>query len=461
MNENLAKICRICLMEGSRSIFQKTVTHEALYNVSSLNRISEKLRYVTLLKIDDMENLPPMICDLCIVQLNVAYNFKRQATESDTKLRQYLIENGIDIMKDPNSLPTSSTATSRAITNQRCNSISSLSVVEVPSNRNVNSNPQPFAGRLLPIRIKVETPDTAESTEQQTETVDLLSNSTMSSTSAMTPSVAAPPFNPTIVAIENSPKTTTSCRTLMESSPSSGKESLISNGRDSVMVMVDSQHMNKQADEEFVQNILGSNCSVATNFSKSTGSDNVATKVNRDITNQPLTSSKDSQQEKRLKSLLSSLSINMVTNARFPRSKLRTKARKKLLKVKDTKRPKHESITKTLGSTDSIIKRRHSLDIAHLMDRSKDIKVKNEQKEVIKTTEKKRSNLANSSVISSRKLRCLREKIREEKDKQNTPTKTVTGAEQKRRKTTVDIAGKDDLANPTSVNGDKSRTSVS
>lgn len=53
MNENLTKICRICLTEGSRHIFQKTVTHDALYNVSSLNRISEKLRYVTLLKVSE------------------------------------------------------------------------------------------------------------------------------------------------------------------------------------------------------------------------------------------------------------------------------------------------------------------------------------------------------------------------------------------------------------------------
>lgn len=51
MNENITKICRICLTEGSRNIFQRTVAHDALYNVSSLSRISEKLRYVTLLKV--------------------------------------------------------------------------------------------------------------------------------------------------------------------------------------------------------------------------------------------------------------------------------------------------------------------------------------------------------------------------------------------------------------------------
>lgn len=38
--------------------------------------------------------LPGMICDSCIVQLNVAYSFKMKAIESDTKLHQYVIEKG-------------------------------------------------------------------------------------------------------------------------------------------------------------------------------------------------------------------------------------------------------------------------------------------------------------------------------------------------------------------------------
>lgn len=46
------------------------------------------------------ENLPQQICDLCIVQLNVSYNFKRLALKNDFQIRQYMIENGISLEKD-------------------------------------------------------------------------------------------------------------------------------------------------------------------------------------------------------------------------------------------------------------------------------------------------------------------------------------------------------------------------
>lgn len=36
-----------------------------------------------------------MLCDLCIIQLNVAYNFKRLTIESDKKLDQFVIEKGL------------------------------------------------------------------------------------------------------------------------------------------------------------------------------------------------------------------------------------------------------------------------------------------------------------------------------------------------------------------------------
>lgn len=48
-------------------------------------------------QIDECENLPKSICDSCIVQLNVAYSFKKNAIQSDIKLRQYLIEYGVGI----------------------------------------------------------------------------------------------------------------------------------------------------------------------------------------------------------------------------------------------------------------------------------------------------------------------------------------------------------------------------
>lgn len=42
-----------------------------------------------------------MLCDLCIIQLNVAYQFKTLAVELDAKHQQYLIENGVNL--SPNS----------------------------------------------------------------------------------------------------------------------------------------------------------------------------------------------------------------------------------------------------------------------------------------------------------------------------------------------------------------------
>ncbi len=48
-----------------------------------------------------------MLCDLCIIQLNVSYQFKTLAVEIDGKHQQYLIENGVNL--SPNS-DNSSTA---------------------------------------------------------------------------------------------------------------------------------------------------------------------------------------------------------------------------------------------------------------------------------------------------------------------------------------------------------------
>lgn len=42
-----------------------------------------------------------MLCDLCIIQLNVAYQYKTLAVEQDAKHKQYLIENGVN--SSPNS----------------------------------------------------------------------------------------------------------------------------------------------------------------------------------------------------------------------------------------------------------------------------------------------------------------------------------------------------------------------
>lgn len=53
------------------------------------------------------ENLPQQICDLCIVQLNVSYNFKRLALKNDFQIRQYMIENGMNLTKEDEETPRS------------------------------------------------------------------------------------------------------------------------------------------------------------------------------------------------------------------------------------------------------------------------------------------------------------------------------------------------------------------
>lgn len=51
-------------------------------------------------QVNPKENLPQQICDLCIVQLNVSYNFKRLALKNDFQIRQYMIENGMSLSRD-------------------------------------------------------------------------------------------------------------------------------------------------------------------------------------------------------------------------------------------------------------------------------------------------------------------------------------------------------------------------
>lgn len=59
MNKNLENICRVCLNSASRNIFEKsTASNDSQFsipaigeNVSSLDRLVEKLRYVTMLKV--------------------------------------------------------------------------------------------------------------------------------------------------------------------------------------------------------------------------------------------------------------------------------------------------------------------------------------------------------------------------------------------------------------------------
>lgn len=61
MNKNLENICRVCLNSASRNIFEKSTTsNDSQFsipaigeNVSSLDRLVEKLRYVTMLKVSE------------------------------------------------------------------------------------------------------------------------------------------------------------------------------------------------------------------------------------------------------------------------------------------------------------------------------------------------------------------------------------------------------------------------
>lgn len=54
MSEELSKICRVCLAEGSQNIFNRRNANLS-DTISSLDRILEKLRFVTMLKVSELE----------------------------------------------------------------------------------------------------------------------------------------------------------------------------------------------------------------------------------------------------------------------------------------------------------------------------------------------------------------------------------------------------------------------
>ncbi|KFB51033.1 AGAP006748-PA-like protein [Anopheles sinensis] len=85
--EDQRKLCRVCLGEGARYIFHSSLVDDEQCSVASINFIAEKLRFVLLLPINEQDGLAMWICELCLVQLNLAYRFKRMALESDQKLR--------------------------------------------------------------------------------------------------------------------------------------------------------------------------------------------------------------------------------------------------------------------------------------------------------------------------------------------------------------------------------------
>ncbi|XP_058121476.1 uncharacterized protein LOC131263315 isoform X2 [Anopheles coustani] len=87
--DDQTKLCRVCLGEGARYIFHSSLVNDEQCSVASINFIADKLRFVLLLPINEHDGLAMWICDLCLVQLNVAYQFKRLALESDQKLRHF------------------------------------------------------------------------------------------------------------------------------------------------------------------------------------------------------------------------------------------------------------------------------------------------------------------------------------------------------------------------------------
>ncbi|XP_053674673.1 uncharacterized protein LOC128724978 [Anopheles nili] len=80
--------CRVCLGQGARNMFHCSPVDEEKCSAASISYLPEKLQFVTLLQVSESDGLSNWICELCIIQLNVAFQFKLLATESDTKLRQ-------------------------------------------------------------------------------------------------------------------------------------------------------------------------------------------------------------------------------------------------------------------------------------------------------------------------------------------------------------------------------------
>jgi len=158
--------------------------------------------------VSPVENLPQQICDLCIVQLNVSYNFKRLALKNDFHMRQYLIENGMNLTKDDedsgmesleihqihnvirtnryrapilasevrrNSTTSSVSGVSTMLLNGRENNIT-------PSNHQPDPRfapPRPVAVR--PIQIKVEPVDEEESRKEPSPSTSTSNSSPSSS----------------------------------------------------------------------------------------------------------------------------------------------------------------------------------------------------------------------------------------------------------------------------------------
>lgn len=122
-------------------------------------------------QIDESENLPQMLCDLCIIQLNVAYNFKCLAIESDKKLEQFVIEKGLGTT----SAPTTITSPSNA-----------LHLTHQPEHQTAFPSP-------IPIKLETDTDSMSEITIcTNTDSDTMLPTLTNTSTTNTNPSSSSP-----------------------------------------------------------------------------------------------------------------------------------------------------------------------------------------------------------------------------------------------------------------------------
>lgn len=115
---------------------------------------------------DECENLPKNMCDSCIIQLNVAYNLKKNAIQSDIKLRQYMIEFGINVtsyttcsintvsvIRPPAMLmPATTTSESVTITSAKSTTVGPAPQMQVQVQTQPHQRPFP----VMPVIIKEE-----------------------------------------------------------------------------------------------------------------------------------------------------------------------------------------------------------------------------------------------------------------------------------------------------------------
>lgn len=112
--------------------------------------------FFPFIQVDECENLPKNMCDSCIIQLNVAYNLKKNAIQSDLKLRQYMIEfgmsvtsytactvNTVSVIRPPAMLmPTSTTSESVTITTAKSTTVGPAPVSIPPQQTQVHQHQQ-------------------------------------------------------------------------------------------------------------------------------------------------------------------------------------------------------------------------------------------------------------------------------------------------------------------------------